>query len=69
MKLIACISICLLAFLSFSILTGKPRVELKIGDKAPLFSLKDQDNTIHNLSDYIGQRVVIYYFPKADTPG
>ena len=69
MKLIACISICLLAFLSFSILTGKPSTELKIGDKAPLFSLKDQDNKIHNLSDYIGQRVVIYYFPKADTPG
>ena len=69
MKLIACISISLLAFFSFSNLTGKPRAELKIGDKAPLFSLKDQDNKIHNLSDYFGQRVVIYYFPKADTPG
>jgi len=69
MKLIACILISLLAFFSFSNLTGKPRAELKIGDKAPLFSLKDQDNKIHNLSDYIGQRVVIYYFPKADTPG
>ena len=44
-------------------------VELKVGDKAPEFSLYDQDNKLHKLSDYKGQRLVVYYFPKADTPG
>lgn len=42
---------------------------LKIGDIAPNFSLPDQEGKLHRLSDYRGQRVVIYYFPKADTPG
>ena len=44
-------------------------VELKVGDLAPTFSLYDQDNKLHKLSDYKGQRLIIYYFPKADTPG
>jgi|TARA_B100001146_G_C15889048_1_gene309447 peroxiredoxin len=44
-------------------------VELKVGDKAPEFALYDQDNKLHKLSDYKGQRLIIYYFPKADTPG
>ncbi|MDT9587139.1 MAG: thioredoxin-dependent thiol peroxidase [Candidatus Arsenophonus melophagi] len=42
---------------------------LKTGDKAPQFSLPDQDGEIINLSDYIGQRVLIYFYPKAMTPG
>jgi hypothetical protein len=42
---------------------------LKIGDIAPNFLLPDQEGKLHRLSDYRGQRVVIYYFPKADTPG
>jgi peroxiredoxin Q/BCP len=42
---------------------------LKIGDKAPEFSARDEKgNTIH-LSDYKGKRVVIYFYPKDDTPG
>ncbi|APC12129.1 MULTISPECIES: thioredoxin-dependent thiol peroxidase [Providencia] len=42
---------------------------LKAGDKAPQFSLPDQDGEIINLSDYQGQRVLVYFYPKAMTPG
>ena len=41
----------------------------KIGEKAPDFLLNDQDNTIHRLVDYTGKRLIIYFFPKANTPG
>lgn len=34
---------------------------LKAGDKAPQFSLPDQDGEIINLSDYVGQRVLVYF--------
>ena len=44
-------------------------VELKVGESAPDFSLKDQNGVIHKLSDYRGKQVVIYFFPKAGTPG
>ena len=37
--------------------------------KAPDFSLPDQDGTIRNLSDYRGKWVVLYFYPKDDTPG
>jgi peroxiredoxin Q/BCP len=39
------------------------------GKKAPSFSLPDQDGTKHSLSDYAGKPVVIYFYPKDDTPG
>jgi peroxiredoxin Q/BCP len=39
------------------------------GKKAPAFTLKDQDGTAHKLSDYAGQPVVLYFYPKDDTPG
>ena len=42
---------------------------LHSGDKAPLFELQDQDNNIIKLSDYSGQKLIVYFFPKADTPG
>ena len=42
---------------------------LKVGDKAPNFSLQDQKNITHTLSDYEGQWVVLYFYPKDDTPG
>ena len=48
---------------------SKTNVELKVGESAPDFSLKDQDGVIHKLSDYRGKQVVIYFFPKAGTPG
>jgi len=39
------------------------------GKKAPAFSLKDQDGKTHKLADYAGKPVVIYFYPKDDTPG
>jgi peroxiredoxin Q/BCP len=42
---------------------------LKPGDAAPDFTLKDQDGKPVTLSRLRGKRVVLYFFPKADTPG
>ena len=39
------------------------------GKKAPAFSLKDQDGQTHKLSDYEGRPVVLFFYPKDDTPG
>jgi peroxiredoxin Q/BCP len=39
------------------------------GRKAPAFALKDQSGTRHSLSEYAGQPVVLYFYPKDDTPG
>ena len=43
--------------------------ELKIGDKAPDFTLKDQTGTDISLSDFKGKKLLLYFYPKADTPG
>ncbi len=42
---------------------------LKENSKAPDFSLQDQDGKIHKLSQYKGKWVLIYFYPKDDTPG
>lgn len=42
---------------------------LQKGDKAPNFSGKDQDGTTHTLADYAGKKLVVFFFPKANTPG
>jgi peroxiredoxin Q/BCP len=39
------------------------------GSQAPDFELSDQDGRAVKLSDFRGQRVVLYFYPKADTPG
>jgi peroxiredoxin Q/BCP len=39
------------------------------GKKAPAFSLNDQDGKTHRLADYAGKPVVLYFYPKDDTPG
>ncbi len=41
---------------------------LKAGDIAPKFSLPDQDGEQVNLTDFQGQRVLVYFYPKAMTP-
>ncbi len=43
--------------------------KLKTGDKAPNFNLSDQDGKTHNLKDYVGQWILLYFYPKDDTPG
>ncbi|HPX00267.1 MAG TPA: thioredoxin-dependent thiol peroxidase [Sedimentibacter sp.] len=42
---------------------------LEIGTKAPAFSLPDQDGKIHRLEDYKGKKVILYFYPKDNTPG
>jgi thioredoxin-dependent peroxiredoxin len=42
---------------------------LQPGDKAPAISLKDQDGAPTKLSAYKGRKVLVYFYPKADTPG
>lgn len=39
------------------------------GDKAPDFSGVDQDGKTHTLADYNGKKLVVFFYPKADTPG
>ena len=39
------------------------------GKKAPAFSLKDQHGRPHRLSDYAGRPLILYFYPKDDTPG
>ena len=42
---------------------------LKKGDKAPSFSALDQDGNSHKLADYAGKKLVVFFYPKANTPG
>jgi thioredoxin-dependent peroxiredoxin len=44
-------------------------MSLSKGDKAPSFTGKDQDGKPIKLSDYKGQKVVLYFYPNDDTPG
>ena len=48
---------------------GKERRMLNAGDKAPEFTLAADDGTQVSLVDYRGQKVVIYFYPKANTSG
>lgn len=50
-------------------LVGPHPVKLKEGDKAPDFTGIDQDDKTHSLKDYKGKKVVLYFYPKDDTPG
>ena len=42
---------------------------LEVGTKAPNFTLADKDGNAISLSDFIGKRVVLYFYPKDNTPG
>lgn len=42
---------------------------LEVGQKAPDFTLQDQDGNSVSLSDFLGKKVVLYFYPKDDTPG
>ncbi len=43
--------------------------KLAAGDEAPVFALEDEDGKTVSLSDYAGKRVVVYFYPRDDTPG
>ena len=42
---------------------------IKVGEKAPEFSLKDSSDQTVSLTDFKGKRVIIYFYPKDNTPG
>lgn len=42
---------------------------LQVGDKAPDFKAKDQSGNLHELKDYSGKKLVVFFYPKASTPG
>ena len=42
---------------------------LEVGTKAPNFTLQDKDGNIVSLSDFLGKKVVLYFYPKDNTPG
>src|SRR5688500_14517658 len=42
---------------------------IEVGRKAPAFTLQDQDGTTRRLADYAGRPLVLYFYPKDDTPG
>lgn len=59
----------LLAVFLACFLGGPSADELAPGQPAPGFQLPDQDGAMHSLSDYRGRWVVLYFYPKDDTPG
>ena len=63
MKLISIITIIMIG-----VLMSKNN-NLSIGDAAPDFVLADQNNEQHTLSEYFGNKIVVYFYPKDDTPG
>ena len=42
---------------------------LEVGIKAPEFSLPDQNGDMHTLSEYAGKKVILYFYPRDNTPG
>ena len=42
---------------------------LEVGKKAPDFTLPDQNGDLHSLSEYKGKKVILYFYPKDNTPG
>ena len=44
-------------------------IMLEIGTKAPAFTLPDENGTLHTLEEYRGKKVILYFYPKDNTPG
>ena len=60
---------CIVALLALFGYSGAHAESLAVGQPAPPFALKDQNGRIHQLSDYAGKWLVVYFYPKDDTPG
>lgn len=60
----------LITTLVFFLITGlHAQTTLKAGDKAPAFKAKDQNGKIVSLQNYKGKKLVLYFYPKDNTPG
>ncbi len=60
--------ILLAGFMLFGVTLGA-QAAAEVGETAPDFTLMDQDGNPHTLSAYHGHKVVVYFYPKDDTPG
>lgn len=68
LKLFFYIMVLLIAILGYRSYSNNSS-SLQIDQRAPDFTLKDADNNTHALSDYKGRFLVLYFYPKDDTPG
>lgn len=68
LKLIFYSAILLIAFFGYRSYAQAADL-LKVGDDAPSFTLNDAEGQTHYLSDYAGKYLVLYFYPKDDTPG
>ena len=61
----------LLVLLSFIVpgLASQASDQVTVGERAPEFELSDQEGQLHSLEDYLDQWVVLYFYPKDETPG
>ena len=50
-------------------LFGRPFIKVSLGEKAPDFTLIDEDHNPISLHDFAGHRILLYFFPRSDTPG
>ncbi len=69
MKIPLWITALLLASFSFYAITARAANIPRPGQPAPNFSLGDQNGTVQNLADYRGKWLVLYFYPKDETPG
>jgi thioredoxin-dependent peroxiredoxin len=69
LKIIFYISVLVLAFLGYRYYNSNHSSPLKVGQDAPTFTLPDANGNSVSLSQYAGQWVVLYFYPKDDTPG
>lgn len=60
---------CLLAWLTLFGCSSAYADSPAVGQAAPPFALKDQSGTVHRLADYAGKWLVVYFYPKDDSPG
>ncbi len=67
-KILFYVTVILVAFIGYRHYSLK-QPSLTIGENAPGFTLTDQKGIQHSLSDYKGKYVVLYFYPKNDTPG
>ncbi|HSG97663.1 MAG TPA: peroxiredoxin [Woeseiaceae bacterium] len=65
---IALVAVAAFAVISFTSI-GIANDGVAVGEPAPEFELSDQDGQLHSLEDYRDQWVVLYFYPKDDTPG
>ena len=58
----------LMILLGFTV-TASARITVKVGEMAPNFTLRGSDGRLHSLNQFRGQYVVLYFYPKDETPG